>query len=67
MEKRFVADSFNGPMLALSEFRAGLSDFTLLDIRMHGINGFELFREIQNINGNLRVCFIATFLPHLNH
>ena len=31
---------------------------------MPGMNGFELFRELEKIDDNLKVCFITGFLAY---
>ena len=42
----FTVDAFNDPEEALSNFKAGLYDLLLIDIKMPKMNGFELYREI---------------------
>lgn len=60
----FLVDVFNDPLKALSKFSAGLYDLVLLDIRMPKMNGFELYREIEKIDDNLKVCFITAFVVY---
>jgi DNA-binding response OmpR family regulator len=45
----FIVDVFNDLLSALSNYRAGLYDLLLLDIRMPNINGYELYQKIKNI------------------
>ena len=45
--------------LALENFKAGLYDLVILDIKMPKMNGFELFREIKKIDNNVKVCFLT--------
>jgi CheY-like chemotaxis protein len=62
-------DVYNDPLLALTDYKAGMYDLLLFDIRMPGMNGFELYRKIKDIeeeekkvkNGKPRVCFITAF------
>jgi CheY-like chemotaxis protein len=62
-------DVYNDPVSALSDYKAGMYDLLLLDIRMPGMNGFELYRKIKDIeeeekkvkNGKPRVCFITAY------
>ena len=62
-------DVYNDPLLALTDYKAGMYDLLLLDIRMPDMNGFELYRKIKDIeeeekkvkNGKPRVCFITAF------
>ena len=42
-------DVYNDPLLALSDYKAGMYDLLLFDIRMPGMNGFELYRKIKDI------------------
>jgi CheY-like chemotaxis protein len=62
-------DIYNDPLLALTDYKAGMYDLLLFDIRMPGMNGFELYRKIKDIeeeekkvkNGKPRVCFITAY------
>jgi CheY-like chemotaxis protein len=55
----FVVDSYNDPTLALSNFKPGLYDLLLLDIRMPKMNGFELCQKIKEIDSNVKTCFLT--------
>jgi DNA-binding response OmpR family regulator len=55
----FKVDSFNDPHLALSEYRPGLYDLVILDIKMPNMDGFELYLEIKKIDTNANVCFLT--------
>jgi two-component system, OmpR family, response regulator ChvI len=57
----FVVDTFNDPQEALSNFKAGLYDLLLIDVKMPKMNGFELYREIAKIDNKVKVCFITAF------
>jgi two-component system, OmpR family, response regulator ChvI len=57
----FAVDAFNDPEEALSNFKAGLYDLLLIDIKMPKMNGFELYREIEKIDNKAKVCFITAF------
>jgi two-component system, OmpR family, response regulator ChvI len=59
----FAITVFNDPIKALSSYRAGLYDLLLLDVRMPGMNGFELYREIEKVD-NPKVCFITAFVVY---
>jgi DNA-binding response OmpR family regulator len=59
-DKGFIADTFDDPLFALQNFRAGLSyDLLILDVKMPKMNGFELYREIRKINDKVKVCFLT--------
>jgi two-component system response regulator ChvI len=55
----FVVDSYSDPTLALSNFKLGLYDLLLLDIRMPKMNGFELHEKIREIDRNVKICFLT--------
>jgi two-component system, OmpR family, response regulator ChvI len=57
----YEIDAFNDPLLALSSFRAGSYDLILLDIRMPKMDGFELYQELQKVDGKVKVCFMTAF------
>lgn len=57
----FKVDVFNDPLEALSNFEASKYDLLLLDIRMPKMNGFELYKEMDKIDKNIKVCFITAF------
>ena len=62
----FVVDVFNDPLSALSNYKAGLYDLLLLDVRMPGMNGFELYQKIKDIDDKAQVCFITAYEEYLN-
>jgi CheY-like chemotaxis protein len=70
----FQVDVYNDPLLALTDYKAGMYDLLLFDIRMPGMNGFELYRKIKDIeeeekkvkNGKPRVCFITAYEGYRN-
>ncbi|HYZ51408.1 MAG TPA: response regulator [Nitrososphaeraceae archaeon] len=55
----FAVDVFNDPLSALSNYNADRYDLLLLDIRMPGMNGFELYQKIKDIDVKTQVCFIT--------
>jgi two-component system response regulator ChvI len=57
----FKVDSFTDPLLALENFKgkAGMYELLILDMKMPGINGFELYRQIKRINDKVKVCFLT--------
>lgn len=63
-QNSFLVDAFNDPVQALLSFKAGEYDLVILDIKMPRMNGFELHREIQKIDGNVKVCFITAFVSY---
>ena len=57
----FVVDTFNDPLLALSNYKVGTYDLLLIDIKMPQMNGFELYQKLRNMDDKPKVCFITAF------
>ena len=57
----FQVDTDNDPIVALSNYRPGLHDLLLLDVKMPKMNGFELYDKIRKIDQKVKVCFISAF------
>jgi FixJ family two-component response regulator len=57
----FEVDTYNDPLLALSNFKPDSYGLALLDIRIPKMNGFELYRKIKDIDKKIEVCFITAF------
>ena len=57
----FEVITFNDPLQALSNFKAGKYDLILLDVRMPNMDGFELYQELQKIDGKAKICFMTAF------
>ena len=55
----FVVYVFDDPLFALENFRKGLYDVLILDIKMQKMNGLELYREIKKIDSRAKVCFLT--------
>ena len=55
----FRVDSFDNPILALNDFKAGLYDLVLLDIKMPEMDGFKLYEEMKKIDNKLKTCFLT--------
>jgi DNA-binding response OmpR family regulator len=57
----FIVTTFNDSREALAHFKPGMYDLLLLDIRMPGMNGFELYQKIHDMDKNVKVCFLTAF------
>ena len=57
----YEVDTYNNPIIALSQFRSNFYDLALLDIRMPDMNGWELYNEIQKKDSHVKVCFISAY------
>ena len=44
-EADLQVDVYNDPLLALSDYKPGIYDLLLLDIKMPKMNGFELYKK----------------------
>jgi two-component system response regulator ChvI len=56
---RFMVDSYTDPTLALSNFKPGLYDLLLLDIKMPEISGLDLHQKKNEIHSNVKICFLT--------
>ena len=54
-------DAYYEPTAAISEFRAGVYDLVILDIKMQGMDGFRLYRELRKVDKDVRICFLTAF------
>jgi len=61
----FIVSTFNNPNEALSNFRPGMYDLLILDIRMPGMNGFKLYEKIRDVDNKVKVCFLTAFEEYL--
>ena len=57
----YDVDSFDDPMVALSNFKPDTYDLLLLDIKMPNMTGFELYRKVKEIDSKVKVCFITAY------
>lgn len=57
----YRVETSGNPEEVLANYQPGNFDLLLLDIRMPGMNGFELYREIRKIDPKVKVCFVTAF------
>jgi DNA-binding response OmpR family regulator len=55
----FKVDTYNDAESALLGFKPGHYDLAILDIRMPGMNGFQLCRKLREIDKTLKICFLT--------
>ena len=58
----FHVNTYNDPLLALSEFKLDFYDLMLVDINMSKMNGFDFCVKILELDANPRVCFMSSGL-----
>ncbi len=58
-ESDFKVDSFTDPLSALQNFKTGLYDLALIDVRMPVMNGFGLYNEIRKLDIKVKICFLT--------
>jgi len=58
-DRGFKVDTFDDPIAALENYRDGLYDLLILDIKMPRMHGFELYRNIREIDNKVKVCFLT--------
>jgi CheY-like chemotaxis protein len=62
--KGFMVDAFVYPQEAIKSFKPNVYDLAILDIRMPGLNGFTLYRQMKKIDPSLTACFLSAFEMH---
>lgn len=55
----FKVDTHTEPLQVIKNFEINAYDLLILDIKMPQMNGFELYRELKKIDGNIKVCFLT--------
>ncbi len=55
----FIVYVFNDAEEALINFRKGIYDLLLLDIKMPKLNGIEFYLKMKEIDDKVKVCFIT--------
>ena len=57
----FEVETFADPEETLSNFRSGLYDCLIIDIRMPKMDGFQLYDKMKDIDNKVKVCFITAY------
>ena len=58
----FYVDTYNDPVVALSEFKPDFYDLLLIDINLPKMNGFDFCIKIFEVDLNPKVCFMSSGL-----
>jgi DNA-binding response OmpR family regulator len=56
----FIVDTFTDPLVALSNFRAGLYDTVVLDRKMLKMNPVYLHKKFKKIDEEVRICILSS-------
>jgi CheY-like chemotaxis protein len=64
----FFVDVYSDPLVALANYKTGVYDLLLVDIKMPGLNGFKLYQEIvsRHLDNKVKICFITAFEEYLD-
>jgi DNA-binding response OmpR family regulator len=60
-EGGFNVDTYNDPSQALANFKSDYYDISLIDVKMPGMDGFDLYKELKKLDPVMKVCFITGF------
>jgi DNA-binding response OmpR family regulator len=55
----FRTDSYSDSILAYKNYRAGVYDLVLLDIKMPNVDGFQLYQKIKRTDSRVKICFLT--------
>lgn len=55
----FEVDALEDSIIALNNYKPGLYDLLILDIKMPKMDGFELYDRIKKIDDQAKVCFLT--------
>jgi len=59
-EKDFVTDVYNDPIVALSRYKPYYYDLVMIDLKLPGMTGFELYNQLRMIDNKTKVCFLTS-------
>ena len=57
----FKVDGYTDPLIALSKFKTNTYDIAILDIKMLGLNGLELYERLIQIDSRVIVFFLTAY------
>jgi DNA-binding response OmpR family regulator len=55
----FEVDCYTNPILALQNFKGGIYQLLVLDIKLPHIDGLDLFNRINKEDDKVKVCFFS--------
>ena len=57
----FFIAAYTNPRKALSDYKPRDYDHVLLDVRMPGMSGYELYAELKKLDASIKVIFLTAF------
>jgi DNA-binding response OmpR family regulator len=66
-ENGFEVYTFNKPSSVLRDFRTGMYDLIILDIKMPEIDGLTLYKKIREIDNKVHVLFLTALSDFSNY
>jgi DNA-binding response OmpR family regulator len=63
----FQVDSYTDPALAFQNFRDGLYDLVILDIKMPEVDGFHFYQRIRRTDSRVKICFLTASEYYYEH
>ena len=57
----YQVDMFTDSKLALSEFQPKKYSLAVIDLKMNGIDGFELYERLFEMDSKMKVCFMSGY------
>jgi DNA-binding response OmpR family regulator len=55
----FRTETYDDPVTAYKNFRDGVYDLVLLDIKMPIVDGFLLYQKIRRTDKRVKICFLT--------
>lgn len=59
-EKGFIADIYNDPIDMLSKYKPYYYDLVMIDLKLPGMTGFELYNQLRMKDNKTKVCFLTS-------
>jgi len=59
LNTEFTVHAFTNPKMAFRRFKAMYYDLVILDVKMPGINGFELYSKLKSLDPDIKVLFLT--------
>ena len=57
----YSVKSYSDPLAVLLEFAPHAYDVAILDVRMGGMDGIELYRRLKGLDPHMAICFVSAY------